>query len=330
MSICTSIEKMNDVRDSYELLKVTIDNSVAAYWFYDYAESLKYLDQEVIVEYRDEIYHGELCKFIKTFVLPTVVQTLDKKENIKLYCDIEDNQSNLSFSEIVDGETRPGCIVYCVDCQFKSSSNAVWQELTIRDRSMHIAKLRLFNYDNKAANFKGSYVMTELSRNKFGFRSELISPISGEVAPNPELKIARQYIMSYFSNDPVSMQYITETSVLDYLSEDIDYERGYGLVRLATELSMVDAMYNMTKDVDLSAIGRALLCMRGYLTHVSVLSKSVNSIMVAMKYMWDNRKTVILLLDNPQDEYPLPERAIMESIRTTVNTMIDLRKGVVT
>lgn len=328
MSICTGISLVETLPSGDELLKVTIDNSTEAFWFYRYSDALAYLNQEVIVEYRKDVYKGELAQFIATFVKPTVIQTLSKEDNIKLYCDMVDNNANLSFSEIAIGETRPGCIVYCVACEFKSSNNATWQELIIRDKSMRTAKLRLFDYDNKAANFAGQYVMTELSRNKFGFQSEFINPVAGEVPPNPELEISKKYIQNYFANDSNALAYIAKTGVIGFLEEAIDYEKGYGLVRLARELAVLDAMKNITKDVDLKSIGQALLASRGYLVRNSVLSNSVNNVIQAYSIKWDNTALVLQLLDTACEE-DIPEKKVMQSITSTVSTLIEVQKGTV-
>ena len=325
MSVCTSIEKVT-TGDETSLLKVTIDNSIEAYWFYDYGDAMQYVGQEVIVEYRKDIYRGNMCQFIKTFVIPTSVSTLDKKENIKLYCDQLDNFASLSFSEIADGETREGCVVFCVAQEFRSSGNATWQQLTIRDRTMHIATLRLFNYSNPDANFAGSYIKTELSRNQYGFKSEFIVPVGGECPENPEITIAKQFISNYFSSNPVGLDFMSKTNLIGFLEEAVDYEKGYGIVRLAMELAMVDSMQNITKDVDLDAIGCALLASRAHFTRTSSLSDSVNNVIIASNYPWNNRKVVVQLLDVALEEKPA-EHFVYESIQKTVDNILKIRKG---
>lgn len=327
MSICTSITKINTLSDGTDVLNVTIDNDVQAFWFYEYAKALEYVNKEVIVEYRKDVYNGQLCTFIATFTVPTKINTLEKKDNIRLYCDQVDNNSNLVFEEVEIGETKMGCIVYCISQEYKSSPNAVWMELLIRDKRMHVAKLRLFDYENKNVVLEGQYVMTSLSRNQYGFQSEMIKPVTGEVGPNPEIDIAKQFIMNYFADDEVSLNYISTTRVLDFLEEAIDYEKGYGLMRLAMELSMVENLVNITQDIDVSAIGRALLASRGYMTRTSALSNIVNNVNIALKYSWDNRKEVLMLLDVPSEE-SIPEMTIMQSIKDTVNNILEIRKGV--
>lgn len=327
MATCTSITKINSLADGTDVLDVVIDNDVHAYWFYEYAKALEFVNQEVIVEYRKDVYNGQLCTFIATFTIPTKVNTLTKKDNIRLYCDQIDNNSNLVFDEVQIGETKMGCIVYCISQEYKSSPNAVWMELLIRDKKMKVAKLRLFDYADKSVVLAGQYVMTSLARNKYGFQSDLIKPVTGEVAPNPEIDIAIQFIKNYFADDPVSMDYLSKTNVIGYLKEHTDYEKGYGLMRLAMELSMVDNLNNISKDLDHVAIGRALLAARGYMTKESALSDSFVNISIAMHFNWDDRTTVLQLLDVESDKSPR-EYEVMKSIVSTVNTIIEVRKGV--
>lgn len=327
MSICTSIEKVEQHVSGGDLLKVTIDDLVTAYWFYDYGKALEFVGQEVIVDYRQDIYNGNMTSFIKTFVRPDVVTTLDKKENFKLYCEQEDNNSNLSFSEIENGESRKGCIVFCISCEFKSSANAVWQELLIRDKTMHVAKLRCFDYDNKNADFKGRYVMADLARNKFGFNADIITPVAGECPENPEIVLASQFILNYFASDAIAMEFITKTFFIDFMKEQVDYELGYGLMRLAMELSMCDTLNNIAKDLDVVSIGQILLMNYAYTTRSSVLSPSINNIFIAQQYNWPNKKLVLTALDMGQ-EVKSSEACAVDSIKKMVDDILRVRKGV--
>lgn len=325
MSICTSIEVVEKFNDS-DLLKVTIDNVTEAFWIYDHAEALKYLNQEVIVDYRWDIFKGEKKQFINTFCMPTVVQTLDKHDNFRLYVDVEDNQSNVSFNEINNGETRQGCIVFCVSSEYKSSPSAQWMELIIRDRLMRVATLRLFDYSTKAVEYTGKYVMTELAKSKYGFTSELISPIAGESIPNPELEIAKKFIVNFFKDDNWACDYMNKHNIVGFLSEAVDYEVGYGLVRLAMELSMLENYHNLTKDFDLVAIGQALLCARGHVCRSSALSSSFNNVLMASQFNWPNKRLVLTLLDEALSDKP-KEYTIYKSIKDSVDLILKTRKG---
>lgn len=327
MAICTSITKIDNIAGVGDVLEVVIDNSTTALWFFSYADSLKFLNQEVIVEYRKDIYNGELKQFIATFTIPTVVQTLDKKDNIKLYVDQVDNGSNISFNEIEDGETRMGCIVYCTASEYKSSPKAAWMELIIRDHSMHTAVLRLFDYETKSVDFSGQYIKTTLARNAYGFTTELVKPVDGTVFKNPEIELAKEYITNYFLDDGPARHYVEATAVLEAMENFVDYEKGYGLMRLAMELSMCDSLQNTTKDVDLQAIGNALLAMNGHFTVSSVLSDEFNNMVIANKHPWTNRKLVMQLVDVNIPESEIPEKKVLNSIKSCINTIIEVRKG---
>lgn len=326
MAVCTSITQVAGKND---LLLVNIDNDVQAYWFYDYAKAQEFINKDVIVEYREDILDGNMRTFVRTFTVPTIVNTLDKKDNIKLFCDQTDNFSNFSFTEIQTGESKPACIFYCVKQEFKASDKSHWMELIIRDKLMRCAVLRIFDYDNIHSELAGHYAVAELSRNSFGFNTSMVAPVNkGECPVNPEISIARQYIMNYFSDDKTALEYINATKVLDCLEDAIDYEVGYGLVRLATELSFVDSMQNVSKDLDLRAIGEALLCKRGYMTRTSALSPIINNVFIAQNYRWEHRTTVLVLLDT-MNETRIAEHSILDGIVDMVSTILEARKGIV-
>ena len=330
MSKCTGIRQVQTDGNNGDLLEVTIDNSITAYWFYSYADAMQFLDQEVIVEYRKDVYDGALRQFIKTFTMPTIVNVLDKKEEIRLYLDQADNECNLAFSEIKIGESRPGCIVFCVSQEYKSSANAVWMELVIRDKTMHVAKLRIFDYENPEAQLAGHYIIGALSRNKFGFQSEDVVTAPGEIRENPEIAIAIQFIHNYFSTDVVAMQYINKLNVIESLREVVDYERGYALMRMAMELAMCDSLNNIAKDVDVTAIGHTILASYGYLLRPnSILSSSVNNVFLAQQFQFPNKQVVVTNLDECLEEHA-PEYKVYKHIHDSVATVLEIRKGLLT
>lgn len=326
MSVCTAIEKVRTDHNG-DLLRVTIDNTVTALWFYDYADSLQFLNQEVIVEYRNDILDGTMQQFIKTFVRPRVVTTLDKVDNFKLYVEQEDNNANVSFNEIESGDTKHGAIVFCSCCEIKSSKHASWLELLIRDKFMHVAKLRLFNYDTKE-DFTGHYICCSLERNQYGFKTDRIVPAGGDIAENKEISVAKQFVENFFAGDLTGSDYLYKTNLLNAFDEHVDYEKGYGVVRLAMELSLVDAMANVTKDFDLQSVGYVILCRYGYLTRNSVLSAEANNLFIAQQFMFPNRQCVVKCLDVLNDERPA-EATLVDSIVNTVDSILKVRKGFV-
>lgn len=327
MSICTNIIKLKELDEKTDVLKVIIDSTVESLWFYPYSKALEFVNQDVIVEYRQDIYEGNMVQVIKTFTIVTKVNTLDKQTGIRLFADVEDNFSNLSFNEIEEGETREACIVYCISQSFQSSPNAAWIELVIRDKSMHIAKARLFDYDKTMLDLSGTYIMLDLRKTKFGFNTKYVQPVQGECPENPEITIAKAYIRDYFANDATALNYITTTGLLDKMSEYVDYEKGYALVRLAMELCLCEQFYNITNSIDIHCIEHALLMSYGFiLMPDSPLSRCVNNISVATRFNWKGKKEVLKILDEMNPEPPC-EVNIYENIRKTIATLIDIKKG---
>lgn len=326
MSVCTNIVLTQDQTNG-DLLEVVIDNSVYALWYYPYADALEFVGKEVIVDYRKDIYNGKLTQFIKTFTVPTIVHTLDKKENIKLYVEQEDNNSNLSFNEIAIGENRQGCIYYCCKQEFKSSPSAVWMELLIRDKLMRVAKLRIFDPQHKDAELAGHYLCSTLSRSKFGFQTEetVISHKADLV--NPEIEIAQQFITNFFSADTAAMQYITKLNMFEHMKKFVDYEPGYALVRMAMELAMCESLTNITNDTDVTVVSHVILASFGYTCRdASILSPCVNNVFLAQQFHFPDKQKVICCLDECLEEHP-EEYPIVTHIKSCVDTILRLRKG---
>ena len=325
MAVCTSISLVKHLNDDCDLLQVTIDNSVNAYWIYSYADSGKYLNQEVIVDYRQDMLDGRLERFIATFIVPSVIQTLDATQDFKLFTDAVDNYSNVSFNDIQPGENCAQCIIYCTKSEYKTSPKAVWHELTVRDRNFRIATVRIFDYDVRNLELAGSYIRCDLARNKYGFQTDFVSTVNQECPPNPEIELAKTYVLNYFSNNTAAQTFMTKFDIINTLLRACDYEIGYGFVRMAMELSMVNSMRNITNDIDIDIIAEAILTSRGYLSRNSKLSSNVNNIMMAMSFPWKDKEKLLQLLDFESD---LPEAKVLKNVKATVDELLEIRKGI--
>lgn len=325
--ICTDIKKIDSLQDGSDVLEVTIDNMTNALWIYPMADAVPYIGKEVIVSYRNDMYLGQIRPFVNTFVLPCKVSTLDKKDGIKLYANATDNFSNMSFNDIACGETKNGCIVYCISQKFETSEKSVWVTLLVRDKMFRVAKLRLFHYD-KSIDFSGSYIICAMTRNDYGFKTDMVAPAVGECPDNYEIKIAEEFILNYFAGDDAAMQYITKMHLIAYMKDYMDVEKGYIVVRLAQELSLCDALYNITNGVDIKAISHALLADKSFVRNPkSVLSESARNVHAALGHAWPAPEIVLTLLDASCANAP-GEKDIYLSIKSTVNNIIRTSKCV--
>ncbi len=324
--ICTNVKRIESLADT-DVLEVTIDDTETALWIYPMTDAIQYVGKEVIVSYRNDMYKGNVRQFINTFVEPCKVSVLDRKEGIRLYAEFVDNYSNISFHDIGIGETKNGCIVYCVSQRFETSERAVWITLTVRDKLFRVSRLRLFNYDVKA-DFTGKYVMCAITRNEYGLRTDMIAPAQGECPDNYEISIAHDYVLSYFADDDTAKALLNGSGLLHKLQEHMDIEKGYLLVRLAVELSLCDSLYNVTNSVDIEAISHTLLADKLFvLKPQSKLSSDARNIILASGVKWKNAVVVMGLLDGSSD-LELPERAVYYGIKAMAESVIRANKFV--
>ena len=328
MSKCTSIEKVSVLSDGTDILRVTIDDAVEALWCYPYADAIQFLDQEVIVDYFQNIYDGQPRQFVKNFVVPRKLNVIEQQETLKLFTYDIDNQSNVNFSDIDPGATQNAAIVYCIAQQIKSSTNAIWLELTIRDRSRKVAVTRIFDFDKSNVDFEGNYLIMDLShKQNYGFNTTQAAVYPGEFSENPEITVAKQFIQRLFAQDANASAYLGKTLLLDRLNDVVDYERGYAVVRLAQELCLCDQLHNMTYDVDVDSIMYAILCSYGHHITSNGFSDNMNDTLLAAKFQWPNAQLVIHLLD-PGFGDRLNERTIYDNIKATVDNILYIHKAV--
>ena len=327
---CQSIEKVESVA-STDVLKVSLvseESAVEAFWFYDYADAIKYVDCDVIVEFRKEMYHGDLVDVINTFTIPTQINTLDKTDNIKLYSNAEDNFATISFNDIEIDDELPNAIVYCISQEVKSSQKATWLSLLVRDKMFHVATLRLFAYD-RDYDYTGHYIyVTPLVKTQYGLQTEQIKEVDGDVPENPEITIAKDYILNFFSGKLHVLQNMSNCKLFENLENIVDYEKGYKIVRIATELALTENLVNITNSIDIEAIQEAIIADALADTQQnSILSHTVKACLIASKCTWCDKKKVIQIIDISEE--PPVERDIYASVKKYADLVIKSKKEVV-
>lgn len=328
MTKCTSVVMLEHLDEETDVLKVTIDNETEAIMFFSYGEALKYVNQDVIVTYRRDMYRGQVTQFINTITIPVLINTLDRDSNIKLYVEQEDNFSNVSFADILEGETKLNAVVYCVSHSYESSAKSAWALLRVRDRSMRVADLRLFDYEYGKQDFSGQYIRADIRRSKYGLQSQIITPLAGESPVNPEITIARSFILETFSDCEDILTFLTKTRMLDLMADYIDIEKGYGLVRLAMELAMARELTNVSNAVNPILIRKALLLSKAFiLTPASDYSTTFRNMVTVTNHQFEDKKDIMLLLDCEPSAI-LPEAEVLKNISALVDTLIKSKKEV--
>ena len=324
---CLSVTKTGSVQDT-DILKVRLQNEeeeLEVFWFYDYADALKYVGESVVANFRKEMIDGNIVDVINTFTVPTQINTLDKVNNIKLYTDAEDNFATISFNDVAVDDEIPNAIVYCISQEIKSSQKATWLSLSIRDKLFHVATLRLFNYD-RAFDYTGRYIyVTPLQKTIYGFQSEMIKEVDGEVPKNPEITIAEDYVLNFFQDRLYVIQNMSNCKLFEHLSEIVDYEKGYKIVRIATELSITEDLCNLTNTLDIKSIQEAIIAdALQYTQPNSILSPVVKACLIASKCEWHDKKMVVRIIDISAD--PPVEREVYNKIKSYADIIIRSKK----
>lgn len=323
--ICNAITKV-EALNGMDVLLVAFDDGTSAYWFYNEALALEFLNKEVIVTFRNDMYKGNVVSVINTFVQPSKVNTVDKRNNIKLFVDQTDNLSNLSFNDIAVGETKVGCLFYCVACQVKSSDKSVWVEMRIRDKSLRVATLRIFNPEQMPGNLAGKYCQASLTKSEYGFQTKSVYEATGECPRNAEIDIARDYVKSYFATDVQANAFMDAVNFMDKMEDVIDYEPGYGLVRMAMELSMCEQLYNVTNSLDVKLMEHAILTSRAHYCTNMQFSEEVRNVILTIRCKWPNVTKLVAMLDPGSVESRPDEFAVLCRIRETVATILEKKK----
>lgn len=323
---CTNIEFIEHLNDEDDIMLVTIDDTVTAYLIGSYANYLDFVGKDVIVTYRKDLYKGNITQFINTVTIPAKVVTLDRDEKTKLFTSQTDNQSNVCIADIDIGDTRLNAELYCISHTYQSSAKSAWAELTVRDRALKVSTLRLFDYDFNEYDYSGRYIRADIRKTAYGLTTTMVTPLEESCKVNPEVSIAKTFIYKSIQHDEELLKILSDTKMLEYMSANIDVEQGYGLVRLAYELSICNELYNMTDSVKAKTIARALvLSYSYYLNLTSDFSPQFINMINISKYSLDDKHEIMMLLDSGNS----PERLIYDNIKQMADNLIKIRKGLI-
>lgn len=327
--VLTGIELITKFSEEQQLMKLTFDNGKdSAYIIWEHASLLQYLNSDVIATFRRDMYNGHVEKFINTIARLHTIQTVERAERARLFTDVEDNQSNITFSSIEEGTTATDAIVYVLRITYDSSSKADWADLTIQDRQRKIATLRIFSPDKRIEDLNGHYILTNIRRNKYGFSTDTVVTVDSQIPLNPEVEIAERFIEQAFDACEDIKKFLASSQFFEYAKEDVQEERGYILVRLAIELSLAMEMDNLMKEVNIETIKICLLLEKLHLMSASQLHPELVSYALAQRYSLSQRTEAIHTLYSEDPAYN-KERTILAQIKSMADAIVKIKKGVI-
>lgn len=327
MAICTNIELLETVNVDTQILRVTLDGSTSALMVYDLAEAMKYLNKDVEVTYRKDIWNGNICDFINTLTEHAVVNTFERDANVKLFTKTKDNHSNVCFADIEQGTTAVNSVVFCTDISFNSSARATWADLKILDSTRRVSSVRLFDPDTKAPSFKNTYIRCDLRRNEYGFSTDAIYPAGSDFAINPEVNIAERYIIETFKDNAPMVDFIRAIRLFDHMRAYAEYEPGFITVRTAIELDIAHNLKNVMWEANIDAVMQAIVLSKCFTTEPSsVFSPEMRNFIVASRAKLPHMQETRLLLDETNTDNS-PERKLYKQVKKLADEIVKVRKG---
>jgi hypothetical protein len=320
------IELLETFDTDTQIMSVTFDNKQTALMLYSYGDALQFLNKEVTVSFRKDMYNGVLRDFVQTITSAAKVNTFERDTGIKLFAEQSDSNSNICFVDLKPGDVSLNAVMYCADVQYKTSARAHWAELTVLDKMRNARKLRVFDPDNGAADYRGRYVKADVRLNEYGLSTGAVFPVDGEYAPNPDVEIAVKYIRDSFGSDAAVTEFLNASGLLSALERFVDTEPGYLAVRTAVELDLIAELANVCGKLDISAMKRAVLFSKAYLLNPDTpYSREVNVITTVSRYRVPGAKAALVLVDDRGA--PVAERKILQSVYALADDIITHRKG---
>ena len=301
-------------------------------------EIMAFMGKRVYYTLRDDIIEGVPTQVVASIAEVRVIDVVKSVDNIKLIPMTQKrNVCNFSIRECKYGEFYPGCIALLTAIQSGSSRKTQWVDCTLIDQESKEFSLRIFtknNLDNAMEIFKewlGSYVTFDMKVTQYGNQTEEIAIIQDTVTISPEVEVSRKVILNEIANDPALDEYEKTHNLMKYIKSTIDGEPGYMLVRMASEIYMINALANISNDFDIQAMKRAVYTSRGYLKpHKKNWSRPMLNSNCALRCKGLQEDTeLLLILDVMSQEEVSPTKSMYIRIRKMVDDCIKMEKGVV-
>lgn len=331
------ITRVERVGDSLDLCEIQIGFDDLKI-FYDYNDLLDYLNCEVQYTTRKDVVRGVPDLVVCELVKLSTIQTVAASENIRLIP--EGNKRTLCNFDVQAarfGNFYPNVCALMSSYELGTSPKARWFDCTMIDMYSRIFVVRKFEpegdldvLEKEYQGIVGKYVVFDLESTKYGYQTKEITSLQQSVELSPEVIVARKILEDEVAKDEAIAAYVKAFDMLNVLAEKMDGEPGYNLVRMASEIYMINAIENISTDLDIRAMRRAVFCSRGYvLPHKTEWSIPLlnNSKVMQIPALKTDRE-LMLIIDVLSREQMSPTKATYIKIRGLVNDIINIRRGI--
>lgn len=269
---CEKVDYIKRFEDKLDMVKLQIDFD-EVYAFGDATEFAKFINKEVMYTKRPDVISGKIVDVVYDLVIVTTIQTVEAKEHVRLIPKNTDRTvCNFKIADVRYGEFYPNRVAIMSSYQRGASPKAKWYDVVCLDKESKQFSLRIFTtnanrdeLDNTLDLFVGKYIVFDLESTRYGYQAKEIQALPQDVEASPEVEVAKTVLSKFIADDEDIKSYCDKYDFINVLSTIIDGEPGYGLVRIASELYIIDTLDSITNDIDIRAMKRATICSRGYL-----------------------------------------------------------------
>lgn len=328
-----------DLEERIDECILTIDFD-EVYAYYSYNDLLKYLNKEVTYLARVDFVNGNKVLVLCDIAEINHVYTIDKTENVKLY--VDDNTRpycNFALKELKFGEFYPNSIAYLSSFEEGSSNaNVHWFDLNCLDKESRTFKLRIFasiesggmNNREQFESAIGKYIQFDMRLTPYGYQTKEVDVLPWDGASvSPEVALAEQVLYSTLKDDEDLKVYVESKGLIEKVKDMIDGEPGYNLVRMAAELYIIEQLGNISADIDIKVLKRAVFCSRVYLiaknSRWSHAVFNMNHILRSPALSKD--KELLCILDVMAEEPPTATKIAYIKVKQLVDFMVKVRRG---
>ena len=327
---------IKNIGESLDLCEILIDFDLLKI-FYSYNELLRFMDEQVLYTIRPDVVDGQVVNVICELAMLSTIQTVKSTDNIKLVPEGTNRTvCNLDSKSLRLGQYYPNVVAIMSKYVFGSSAKAKWFDCTLIDMCSREFVVKLFSSGSTIEEMEqalkpmiGHYVNFDMEYTRYGFRTDEFVPLPQNVEESPEVIVAKEVIQGLINGDEALVEYNNRFNFMSTMSSVIDGEPGYTLVRMASELYMINAIDNISVELDIKAMKRAVICSRGYLLpHNTEWSKPMlNTTKLMQIPALKADKELMLMMDVLSAEEPSPTKLTYIELRGLVNNIIKIRRG---
>lgn len=334
------VEKITFIKNiatNLDLCEIQIDFDTLKI-FYDANELIQFNGLDVLYTVRPDVIEGKVEQVVCELVNLSTIRTVTSTENIKLIPEGATKRTvcNFAVDDVRFGGYYANVVAFMSGFTFGSSRKSKWFDCTMIDANSKEFSVRLFvkhipteQMEDLLNAYIGRYVNFDVNSTKYGLQTEEIVDLPNKVEQSPEVVVAMEVIRKVIASDPALTEYDSKYDFVNYMSTLIDGEPGYSLVRMASEIYMINAIDNISTDLDITSMKRAAICSHGYkLPSKTAWSIPLINVNKAQRIeQLKNDKELMIILDAMSREDVTPTKQTYIKIKGLVNDIIKIRRS---